>query len=738
MSIERECFAVEEGLARQAILSTYDKATEEGVQKWLDLWYQNKLPLIEAFGGLYQFGFCKDAPEEEDSEDGELIDANNEQEMKYQFRCHIENWFTPNQSFAMLPFLLIPREKIPIREEWFSEVSNKYDIQEAADAWRIGDVLRTPDEAGPFELLVMKHNLVKPEYYDRVFIKTPSDNSVMGNIVPYDEERIPIQVNFYGVNLYRILSGIIQVTPLEKILENKTNTGMKITKFLKKLYPDDWIAIHYPQEDGRTLSYWENFEKHWSMLLQQFKCRKENKTKEHPDVIVSLSPVDYLMMSEATSWQSCHQFAGNMYSTGGAAYAVDDVTAISFAPREKMRKYNIEFLDKSWRQVVHIDLDNGSAVFGREYPKARADIARASRGAVNYMLAEYHGAERKWWKNSGRGRHYVDSKYVYRDPVSAMTRLKDMEDQEFSGTGGVSKLFCLGCATRAIQPDDRGRRRLTCDLCNRVMATIPGVSQLFELEDVNLQGKLPNIRPISSGNRDYSCMICGETRVASNLFLVPLGALRMEILCVCRYCIKYDSPSQHNLNSVGVYLCRFCNRFHTAGTAELFRERVTCKNCKIRILEEEGYKQCRICQDLFEDIDLLDHHGHTFCETCYEENFSACCRCGETCYNDDLHFVESIGEDLCAECFDELPFCECCDETVSEVTYVEGEDMDICDSCMEHMYECEKCGELKFEQHLYSADSLRDECEYQVCRSCVSDIGEDNDNYLSEQEEDVV
>ena len=76
---------------------------------------------------------------------------------------------------------------------------------------------------------------------------------------------------------------------------------------------------------------------------------------------------------------------------------------------------------------------------------------------------------------------------------------------------------------------------------------------------------------------------------------------------------------------------------------------------------------CKDC-DVFFSADLAAHDsdGEAVCDSC-QENYGRCYRCDDWCHDDDLYYIEDIGERYCEYCRDNYcHFCDSCEEYVSD------------------------------------------------------------------------
>ena len=738
VSIERRMFSIEENKARSAILRTHEGTKAEYVNQWLDQWWDAKRPLIEAFNGLYLFGWEGLEGEESTERDtdsvakGQLINLMGEKLFDFTAQEHRND----NRVLPLMKYILIDKKFIPNRLDFFNQVHNNKRLQarEVIDpdgrgwCWNLSGstgephdhaVIANADNAGAWDVMCYNFRSVKEKYRDVVFLNY--DEEIQQEGTTYIRRNAALDQHFQGVRLYRLLEVVIQNTPLELLLDNKTNTGMKLTKFLKTMYPDEWIIFHYPQEDGKVRSFWEQFEILWSQVLQAYS--KPEKTVL-PSVVVSLSPIDYLMMSEATSWSSCHRFVNNMYVVGGASYAVDPITALAYSPRDRLNRYGVEFFDKRWRQVVHIDLANGSAVFGREYPSSHNALAKTCRSTVNYMLADYHKVTPTWIKSSGRGKvSGAGSKHIYVETNGPHTKLKAIMKEPEGHYG--RNLNCFGCS-RPLPLGERGRRNYTCGSCHR-----PYTGSVYRpyTRDWSTVGRQ---RFRTTDHTITECECCGENRRRYNIRLTPTGQ------SVCMQCI-----AKSNREDSIIFICPTCQRVEFKGNAEDYDGVYHCSECVTNMIEDDDHHEefdyeCDRCgAGIYEDdaYDMHDREGY-WCEGCFDQHGAYCRGCDDRLAINNMEYIDSVSNEgwYCESCRDDLHYCDHCERYVDETNWYESLSLHVCDGCMETYYDlCEVCNSYCGVDDLEAMHREEQDDTVNACYYCRSRIHHENEQFQGRQ-----
>lgn len=131
-------------------------------------------------------------------------------------------------------------------------------------------------------------------------------------------------------------------------------------------------------------------------------------------------------------------------------------------------------------------------------------------------------------------------------------------------------------------------------------------------------------------------------------------------------------------------------------------------------LQLEGGSQCCNCAGMLDEDDMCFVEGvGEMCEECFCEDYGYCDNCGEAYPSEDLTDIED--RYLCEYCRDRsYTVCDDCDDWTPDVEITEACGGDVCQSCLENYGYCEDCDEY---HHLDSMISVGDKS---VCVDCVS------------------
>jgi hypothetical protein len=163
-----------------------------------------------------------------------------------------------------------------------------------------------------------------------------------------------------------------------------------------------------------------------------------------------------------------------------------------------------------------------------------------------------------------------------------------------------------------------------------------------------------------------------------------------------------------------------------------------CDDCK------QGGEWCEDCEEYCHETFLVyDPRGHEryVCESCLNENYTCCERCGDYHHNDVIREVD--GDFYCDDCLDRIEAAPC--EDCGEWHYYDnmytvhnryGDEVMVCDDCIDDYTECAECGEFwrnddMIEVHCADGSSIWvcESCadKFDVCPECEEHIKSDGD-----------
>ena len=130
--------------------------------------------------------------------------------------------------------------------------------------------------------------------------------------------------------------------------------------------------------------------------------------------------------------------------------------------------------------------------------------------------------------------------------------------------------------------------------------------------------------------------------------------------------------------------------------------RLTCYSCDRVIEESDPYRE---------------HDGNTYCQDCFDDNFSYCESCSHIIPSDDAHDYHGVV--VCQSCHDEhFQVCECCGKSYDcDYETCHGSAWgSMCEACSDEHFECGRCGEV------HSTDDYGEDGCCQDCSCSSTDI----------------
>lgn len=205
------------------------------------------------------------------------------------------------------------------------------------------------------------------------------------------------------------------------------------------------------------------------------------KYKRH--TILSVNPIDYLLMANGNSWSSCmtidvfqvHQDGWHGESSSGClSYMLDESSMVFYTVDGKYSGDKLELQPKIHRQMYHYG--NGKLLQARLYPQS-CDNARSNnlrediRTLVQKIIADCLGKPNFWVLERDVDRYMKDVStvndsthfpdYMYDRNKCTMSCLKDFSDNKDAFITIGTKPICIKCGKRHDY-----KRVLYCYNCN--------------------------------------------------------------------------------------------------------------------------------------------------------------------------------------------------------------------------------------------------------------------------------
>ena len=371
--------------------------------------------------------------------------------------------------------------------------------------------------------------------------------------------------------------------------------------------------------------------------------------------VLSVNPVDYLMMSNGSTWANCHTIDvedtegrsenyGGCYCAGTLSYMLDSCSMVFYTVDESTDGDNLELEYKVLRNMFHYQ--HNKLLQARLYPqcndnKCSNELKANIRAIVQKIFADCLGIDNYWkvTKHYGdkittgnRSRQYHD----YYNFTCYMSYPKEMETLENTGDKIVigEAPMCIECGDEYCIEEDNtingcsGRP----DECGRVVCEDCG--RRLDEDDVFCY------------NGRYYCGDCVTWSNKQNSYIPDSEAV--DLIGI------HDDVVTKNYAALNenVGYCNCCSSYFyipdTEGTGY-------CYNC------EKEMESCDECGCLIPEGCEEYHNGNTYCRDCYEDileqekeeeyEVQICTECGCIIENDVNSYKGRI---VCDDCYDIL------------------------------------------------------------------------------------
>lgn len=347
---------------------------------------------------------------------------------------------------------------------------------------------------------------------------------------------------------------LLSVLPkINEINENyKIRPNMKCSKAIGKIC----------REEG-----WDQFED-FNKEYAKF-CDALNPLKIRRHTVISLNPLDFLLMSNGNSWSSCHDigtFFADMgcYSSGTISYMLDENSFVFYTVDSSYCGENIELQPKIQRQIF--GYNNGYLAQSRLYPGSNdngaKEVYKNIRAVVQEVITDCLDVPNLWKKYDG----YADE-LVSRDCYA--TCYPDWE----AGNSGAE------CCTVTYIKE---------------METSPHQEIVFGEEPICINCGCSHDHDESIFCCDtVACEECGE-------ILIESDSICIDGYYYCESCIER---------------CDCCGEYITKDRITEIDGDKVCPHC----MEYSGdYWRCVECGQWHRSEDMYLVYGEAYCEDCYE------------------------------------------------------------------------------------------------------------------------
>ena len=496
----------------------------------------------------------------------------------------------------------IKREIIADAEKTYGYFSGEYDhVKEKA--WRLADFMYSCD--GQF---------LNPTWDERIEdINSLNENYKIRNNMKFCKAVLKIcreegwnklggeyisYAGIYGFTDYTdYATKEIYVIPHNEDEARKVNeyAGKQVVDFSN----DDYIGKTYIVK--AKMCKW--FDKKYAEL-----CDETNPLKITRHTVISLNPLDFMLMSNGTSWDSCHDIhgSGGCYSAGTVSYLMDENSFIFYTVHPEYNGDNIELQPKVQRQVF--SFKNGTLFQSRLYPQENDYGAEHTykeiREIVQKIIADCLEVP-NLWAAPCRDICTINT-YITRGYDAC-----NYPDWE-SGNSGSNH-----CVLSRLQTEEG------------YTSMVLGVEPLcIECGEYHCDTESINC----CGNGRYRrCECCGERHYYDDIhWCEDVGEYRCDNCCnYCEDCDEYVAGETYEVH----YRSRYGSTY----------TRYVCESCL------ENYAYCDECGDYWHIDDIYYIDDETICPNCFDDVTAPCSKCGEVHLKENMRETED-GEWICEDC----------------------------------------------------------------------------------------
>lgn len=363
------------------------------------------------------------------------------------------------------------------------------------------------------------------------------------------------------------------------------------------------IKINYGQKRSRALAA---FFKHYG--LDKFDFYKKhfceladalNPIQMHRKAILSVNPVDYLLMSNGVNgWRSCHNIYNGCYMAGTLSYMNDAVSMVFYTVDESVTS-DYAYEPKINREMFYYS--NGVLIQSRLYPQDQEHdetFKNEIRDLVQRLISECEGKPNLWHIKRGsdavceycgtRGLHYPDYEYSQYNPVISFNYAFEKYDTMWIG----NEAYCINCG-RLIEDSEK----LNCDECDFVECEKCGC--MVSREDA-----------IDIGGYYYcpdcvvQCDECGEYVVIDDSYTAHVNNHEVT---VCDSCLEYYYVP-----------CEECGEYFRRNSINEVSVNGDCVSICDDCLESTYYR-CEECDEYVHCKDVVEIDGCYYCESCADD-----------------------------------------------------------------------------------------------------------------------
>ena len=302
--------------------------------------------------------------------------------------------------------------------------------------------------------------------------------------------------------------------------------------------------------------------------------------------VLSVNPIDYLLMSNGTGWKSCHLIAHGEYMAGTLSYMGDATSMIFYTTDEEHEEF-IPLSTKITRNVFCYH--DGKLLQSRLYPSNDEQIKEKYRQLVQSIFAECLNLPNIWKLNKNFGDveecvtttrhslHYADYNYLEYSP-----NISVLKDYPQTGENIVigSIAHCVECDVELTSANSIiCTKGYCCEECGCSLSE----------DEICWVGSYP---------------YCSDCDYCDNYVTEPLTYIEDERIYVCNHCIEES-----------YIFCEDCNTYHHRDRSNYIdgEEKYVCNKCL------DDYFVCEECGMSFSYNSANLYEDEYYCNSCFED-----------------------------------------------------------------------------------------------------------------------
>ena len=391
----------------------------------------------------------------------------------------------------------------------------------------------------------------------------------------------------------------------------KLRNNMKSSKAILKLCKEmGWDKLSHTGElysSTPERPKYDSFDYEYAML-----CDNINPIKTTRHTCLSLNPVDFLLMSNGTSWESCHYIDyydsdPGCYSSGTISYMLDECSFIFYTVDADFCGEDIELEEKLQRQVF--GYKDEVFIQSRLYPQSMDCGAEAIytdiRNIVQKVISDCLEKPNLWTKTTSDVNDIVEQGYgatCYPDWRPGCPGSTHCSISKLKGTTNLPKII-LGAKPICIECGGTHHVENSITCCSR------------------------------SGG--YYCAKCDSWIDEDDVYWVHDEAYCGDCTVYCEDCGDYEVYD----DATQVY---YYNRYGNKCS------KWVCTDCL------ESYSHCDCCDEYWHDDDIIrTEEGNYYCPEC-NDSYGICEECDEYHDLDELTYDEVTEKYYCQDCYEKL------------------------------------------------------------------------------------